>query len=86
MTDPKKLLETVISLIELDVKHIAKVVKEGKLEHTQALDLTRYVSTLRGIIAKRQEDAEDEQDAYSRMTIEELRETAKRAVEKLEAK
>lgn len=86
MANPQKLLDSVLDLIALDIAHIKLQVKEGKLEHTAALDLTRYTTTLRALIESKKEDDKQEEKSLATLTNEELREMARKLASDLESK
>lgn len=74
MTDPNKLLERVLKLIDQDIKRIKKLTarKTLILDKDMAATLCKYANTISGI--KEEKDLEDQKQkkALERLSTEEL--------------
>ncbi len=83
--EASELLRDVLSLIKDDIDHIRGLVKQGKLSHYHATDLSRYCKALQDL----KENADDEDDLERKkarsMSTAELVEKAKERLKALEA-
>lgn len=89
MSDPRKLLEKILSAVANDVDKIvdSQTTSEGKakkLSPEDALTLTRYSVCLLNISEDKKKKDEDEKNEFSKLPKEEQIKLAKKAVKDME--
>jgi hypothetical protein len=72
MIDPRDLAQEALALVKLDLEHIRTLGMGGKLEHSTASDLARYLATLMTMAKDSDEQKKEQRKKLGKLSLEEL--------------
>lgn len=72
MANPSKTLNSILLVIDRDVKRIKKLGRLEKLDPVDALTLSRYVSSLSNVISEKEKEDKKAINAANKLSVDEL--------------
>lgn len=70
--DPSKTLKSILAIISKDVRLIKKTTKKTQLPTETALTLSRYATTLNGIVEEQRKEKDRAKKRFEKMPTDEL--------------